>query len=192
MTPWKHRLQHALEPVLHERLPGPRLSAYHDLPFGIFVYPPEDEFAVREQVALLRTRLAQGGKRVTTISLAECLAESLADEGLDDAAVTEAERSSGLDLTIETVFGVLSELQPLDRVVARHYPVDADPVRDVVLLVRAGALYPLYRTSALLEQLKGQVDVPTVLFYPGVTEGPAGLRFMDLVAAEHNYRPNIF
>jgi hypothetical protein len=194
MTPWKQRLLHGLEPVLHERDPRPKLSAYHDLPFGIFVYPPSDEFAVREQVALLATRLERSGKRVHAISLADCLAEALAAEGLEDAALAEAERASGLDLTIETVFGAITgdDYQPLDRVVARRYPADADPLRDIVLLERAGALYPLYRTSALLEQLKGQVRVPTVLLYPGATEGPTGLRFMDLLAAEHNYRPNIF
>ena len=44
----------------------------------------------------------------------------------------------------------------------------------------------------LLEQLKGRVTVPTVLFYPGDLDGAAGLRFMGVLAAEHNYRPKIF
>lgn len=192
MTPWKQRLIQDLEPLLQERDPRPRISTYHDMPFAIFVYPPDEEFAVRAQVALLRTRLSQAGKRVTTISLADCLQEALTAEGLDTPALVEAERNSGLELTIETVFSVLSEYQPFDQVVARHVPADADPTRDIVLLVRAGALFPLYRTSALLEQLKGQVSVPAVLFYPGVTDGPSGLQFMGVLDAEHNYRPRIF
>jgi hypothetical protein len=44
----------------------------------------------------------------------------------------------------------------------------------------------------LLEQLKGRVHVPTVLFYPGALDGAAGLRFMGVLDAEHNYRPKIF
>jgi hypothetical protein len=192
MTSWKQRLTQALEPILHQRDPRPQLSAYHDLPFAVFVYPPDQELALREQVALLRTRLTQTGKRVTTISLAACLDEALAAEGLDPPALAQAERDSGLELTIETVFGVLSDYQRLDGLVARRVPEDADPLRDIVLLTRAGALFPVYRTSALLEQLKGQVTVPTVLFYPGATDGPAGLRFMDVLDAEHNYRPRIF
>jgi len=40
----------------------------------------------------------------------------------------------------------------------------------------------------LLEQLKGRVHVPTVLFYPGALDGAAGLRFMGVLDAEHNYR----
>ena len=51
--------------------------------------------------------------------------------------------------------------------VAERIPDDADPLRDVVFIVRAGALFPMYRTSSLLEQLKGKVHVPAVLFYPG-------------------------
>lgn len=192
MTTWRARLTRDLEPILRERDPRPRLSAYHDMPFAIFVYPPADELVVREQVALLRTRLTQAGKRVTTISLAACLDEALVAEGLDATSLEQAERDSGLELSIETVFSVLSEYQPLDQVVARHVPEDADAVRDVVFLTRTGAIYPLYRTSALLEQLKGQVSVPTVLFYPGVKDGPAGLRFMGVLDAEHNYRPRIF
>lgn len=192
MTPWQPRLIDTLEPLLRERDPRPRLSAYHDMPFAIFVYPPDDELALREQLALLRTRLTQAGKRVTTISLATCMAEALAAEGLDDTELVKAERDSGLELTIETVFSVLSDYQPLDRIVARHVPDDADPTRDVVFLTRAGALFPVYRTSALLEQLKDQIAVPAVLFYPGVTDGPAGLRFMGVLDAEHNYRPRIF
>jgi len=62
----------------------------------------------------------------------------------------------------------------------------------VVFIVRAGALFPLYRTHALLEQLKGKLKVPAVLFYPGTIEGPTGLRFMGVLDAEHNYRPKIF
>jgi hypothetical protein len=30
----------------------PRISAYHDLPFAIFRYDPEDEFELRKQLRL--------------------------------------------------------------------------------------------------------------------------------------------
>src|SRR5204863_231028 len=68
----------------------------------------------------------------------------------------------------------------------------AEPLRDIVFIVRAAALFPVYRTSSLLEQLKGKVHVPAVLFYPGELDGAAGLRFMGVSDAEHNYRPKIF
>jgi hypothetical protein len=192
MPDWKDRLTGKLEPLL--KLPDPRqqISAYHDMPYAIFRYPPEDEFALRQEVALLRTRLEQIGKRVTVISLAECLNAALDAEGMGPEALIDAEKAAGLEATVETIFQILSDYQPLDELVARRIPADAEPQRDVVFIVRAGALFPMYRTSALLEQLKGKVQVPAVLFYPGVLDGAAGLRFMGVLDAEHNYRPKIF
>jgi hypothetical protein len=192
MSDWRDRLTRQLEPVLRLPDPRPTLSAYHDMPYAIFRYSPEAEFAVRQETTLLTTRLEQAGKRVTRISLAECLHQALEAEGLGTQALADAETSVGLEATIETIHQVLSEYQPLDDLVAARIPADADPLRDVVFLVRAGALFPIYRTSSLLEQLKGKVRVPAVLFYPGELDGAAGLRFMGVLDAEHNYRPKIF
>src|SRR4051794_31613238 len=189
---WKSRLIGQLEPVLLQADPRPQISAYHDMPYAIFRYSPEDEFAVRKEVAMLRTRLEQAGKRVTTISLADCLQDGLEAEGLDTQSLVEAERTTGLDAMIETLHEILSNYQPLDDLVAARIPDDAEPTRDIVFIVRAGALFPIYRTSSLLEQLKGKVHVPAILFYPGELDGAAGLRFMGVSDAEHNYRPKIF
>jgi hypothetical protein len=192
MSDWKVRLIRDLEPVLSRADPRPAISAYHDMPYAIFRYPPEEEFGVRQETTLLRTRLEQAGKHVTVISLAKCMYDALEAEGLSTEQLAEAERSVGLEATIETIHQVLSEFQLLDDLVASRIPADADPLRDIVFIVRAGALFPIYRTSSLLEQLKGKVKVPAVLFYPGVLDGAAGLRFMGVLDAEHNYRPKIF
>jgi hypothetical protein len=192
MKDWQDRLTTALEPVLRQADPRPHISAYHDMPYAIFQYPPEAEFALRQEVSLLTIRLEQAGKRVTRISLAECLYNALEAEGLGPDALAEAEKSVGLESTIETIHQVLSEYQPLDALVASRIPEDADPLRDVVFIMRAGALFPVYRTSSLLEQLMGNVHVPAVLFYPGEIDGAAGLRFMGVLEAEHNYRSKIF
>lgn len=192
MKDWKERLRRQLEPALSRRDPRSEISAYHDMPYAIFRYPPKDEFEVRQELGLLRTRLEQVGKRVTMVSLAECLYTALEAEGMGLDTVCDAEKSVGLEPTIETIHQVLSEYQPLDDLVSERIPEDTDPLRDVALIVRAGALFPIYRTSSLLEQLKGKVHVPAVLFYPGELDGAAGLRFMGVLDAEHNYRPKIF
>jgi hypothetical protein len=191
MSDWKDRLTKQLEPILRLRDPRPQISAYHDMPFAIFRYPPQDEFALRAELHLLRTRLEQVGKRVTVISLAECLATAMA-ETLPLESLVAAEKNIGLDAAIDTVHEVLSEYRPLYELVAARQPPDPDPLQDVVFITRAGALYPVYRTSSLLEQLKGLVHVPSILFYPGELDGAAGLRFMGVLDAEHNYRPKIF
>ena len=68
--------------------------------------------------------------------------------------------------TVETIHEVLSSYEPLDALVADRIPSDADPLRDIVFIVRAGALFPIYHTSSLLEQLKGKVVMVT-----GSTDG---------------------
>lgn len=191
MTDWKSRLTTRLEPILEVSDPRPAISTYHDMPFAIFHYPPEEEFPLRAELALMRTRLEQKGKRITTISLAERLQAALADEFSLEQQI-EAERTVGIQSTVETVHEILSSYKPLDQLVADAVPTQSDPTRDLCFIVRVGALFPFYRTFSLLEQLKGKISVPTVLFYPGEVDGPAGLRFMGVLDAEHNYRPKIF
>lgn len=192
MSDFEHRLKQNLEPILELPDPRQRLSAYHDMPYALFCYDPEEEFSLRQQVTLLETRLSQKGKRVRRISLAQCL----------DAAMRlqrplpewfAVERELGTETVVETVHSVLSEGAPsLVELVASQLPEEGDPLRDLVFILRTGALFPVYRTFSLLEQLKGRVHVPTVLFYPGELDGAAGLRFMRVLDAEHNYRPKIF
>lgn len=191
MNDLEHRLKRDLEPLLELADPRERISAYHDMPYALFRYEPDEEFELRKQVTLLETRLTQKGKRVKRISLAECLDESMRSQRpLKDWFV--AEREQGTDTIVETVHSVLSQYAPLVDLVAARMPDDPNPLRDIVFIVRTGALFPVYRTFSLLEQLKGRVTVPTVLFYPGDLDGAAGLRFMGVLAAEHNYRPKIF
>ena len=192
MSDWKLRLTRALEPILQQADPRPQISAYHNMPYAIFRYSPRDEFKVREQVSLLRTRLEQSGKRVTTISLATCLEMAKERERLTPKRIEIAEKRTGCHKMVDTIHQVLSSRQPLDELVAEQIPVDADPLLDIAFITRAGALFPFYRTSSLLEQLKGKVHVPAVLFYPGELDGAAGLKFMGVLDAEHNYRPKIF
>lgn len=192
MSDWKPRLTQDLESILQQADPRPQISAYHNMPYAIFRYSPEDEFQLRAEVSLLRTRLEQSGKRVTIISLATCLEMALEREKLSSKRIEMAEKRTGSHKMVDTIHKVLSDRQPLDALVAEQIPADADPLVDIVFITRAGALFPFYRTSSLLEQLKDKVHVPAVLFYPGVLDGAAGLKFMGVLDAEHNYRPKIF
>lgn len=189
--PMPERLTRDLEPILSEPDPRVRLSAYHDMPYAIFRYDPEEEFGLRRQVTLLETRLSQRGKRIHRISLADCLDEAMKSQRPLEEWFA-AEREQGVQTIVETVHSVLSDYCPLVELVAARMPEDADPHRDIVFILRTGALYPVYRTFSLLEQLKGRVFAPTILFYPGILDGASGLSFMGELEAEHNYRPKIF
>ncbi len=141
-------------------------------------------------MTLLETRLSQKGKRVRRISLAACLDEAMRSQRPLEEWFT-AEREQSVETVVETVHAVLSEYAPLVDLVAARMPEDLDPLRDLVFILRTGAIFPMYRTFSLLDQLKGRVQVATVLFYPGGLDGVAGLRFMGVLDAEHNYRPKI-
>jgi hypothetical protein len=191
MSELEYRMKHTLEPLLELKDPREHISAYHDMPYALYRYDPEEEFELRKQVTLLETRLTQKGKHVTRISLAECLDEAMRSQrSLEDWF--SAEREQGIDTLVETVHSVLSQYAPLVELVAARMPKASDPLHDLVFILRTGALFPVYRTFSLLEQLKGRVLVPTILFYPGDLDGASGLRFMGVLDAEHNYRPKIF
>jgi hypothetical protein len=191
MSELEQRIKTVLEPVLELPDPRQRISAYHDMPYALFHYDPEEEFALRKQVTMLETRLTQKGKRIKRILLAECLDEAMRSQRPLEEWFA-AEREQGVETIVETVHAVLSEYKPLVDLVAAKMPQSPDPLRDIVFILRTGALFPVYRTFSLLEQLKGRVHVPTVLFFPGDRDGAAGLRFMGVLDAEHNYRPKIF
>ena len=192
MSDLEHRLRHTLEPLLALPDPRQRISAYHDMPYAIFRYDPEEECMLRQQVTLLETRLSQKGKRVRRISLADCLDTAMRLQR-PFAEWFAVEREIGTSTVIETVHAVLSEGNPsLVDLVASQLPAEGSPLHDLVFILRTGALFPVYRTFSLLEQLKGRVHIPTVLFYPGDLDGSSGLRFMGVLDPEHNYRPKIF
>jgi hypothetical protein len=185
------RLRQVLEPILASRDPREKLSAYHDMPYALFRYDEDDELAVRKELTLLETRLRQKGKHVVRISLAECLDASMRSQRpIEDWIAIE--REQGVESVVQTVHAVLAEYAPLVDLVAARMPARPDPERDLVFLHRTGALFPMYRSFALLEQLDGRVQVPTVLFYPGRLDGPVGLRFMGVLEPDPNYRPKIF
>jgi hypothetical protein len=162
-----------------------RHYVYHDLPFAIFCYPPEREWAMRHEIDLLKTRLENETKRkVAFVSLAELLWQSIDEsEGLD--AVAELERRDGFEAAQLQIQDYLSDpdWRPLpDLLAERLEKLDAE--RHIAFIIRTGALAPnIYRVSKLLDEMKGRTRVPCVLFMPATTEGHS-LRFMGIAENE--------
>lgn len=121
MSDLVHRIKTTLEPILDLADPRERISAYHDMPYALFRYEPEEEFEVRKQISLLETRLNQKGKRVSRISLAQCLDEAMQSQRPLEEWFS-AEREQGTETIIETVHSVLSEYAPLVDLVASRMP----------------------------------------------------------------------
>ena len=189
-------------PSLHQRIerleadlyPQVRINDYHDRPFAVFLYHPQQEFDLRVEIHLLRTRLENKGKPVRIVCLTglmwECIELALGSDGME--AFFEAERSVGVEAAIQTVHQILTQERPLDKLVAERLSA-LDPNHHIAFLTGAQALFPVYRTSSLLDRLfHAGVKVPTILFYPGELEGVTGLKFMGVLEPEHNYRARIY
>ena len=172
-----------------------RINVYHDLPFAILRYDPEDEWELRKEVKLLATRLETSGKEVHVIPVAEFLWTAIDEtEGLD--AVVTLERQRGYLAAQEQVTTYLSDRdwRPLATLLAQRL-AGCDPAKSVVFLTRVAAMAPgIYHVSKLLDEMHGKTLVTTILFYPGSIEGATGLRFMDLKDRDAlgNYRVKIY
>ena len=178
--------------VLVEQLEGDlkatpmRHIIYQSLPFAIFCYPPKEEWQMRREIGMLKTRLEHTTQRqIVLISLADLLWQSIDDsEGIDE--VSALERSDGFDAAQRQVQDYLSDpdWHPLpDLLSERLATLDAD--RHIAFIVRAGALAPnIYRLSKLLDEMNGRTRVPCVLFMPATTEGNTSLRFMGITENE--------
>src|SRR5205814_4064030 len=105
MSDLEQRIKQSLEPILEMPDPRQRISAYHDMPYALFRYDPEEEFELRKQVTLLETRLTQKGKRVSRISLAECLDEAMRTQRPLEEWFA-AEREQGTETIVETVHAI--------------------------------------------------------------------------------------
>jgi Domain of unknown function (DUF1788) len=173
----------------------PRISVYHDLPFAILRYDPDEEWELRREVKLLATRLGALGKEVRIIPMSEFLWKAIDEtEGME--AVIELERDRGYLAAQEQVTTYLSDrdFRPLATMLADRL-ASLDPKKHIVFLTRVAAMSPgLYHMSKLLDQMQGKTRVTTILFYPGSIEGTTGLRFMDLRDRDAlgNYRVKIY
>jgi hypothetical protein len=190
--------------LVHED--GPRISTMRNYRFALLCYDPDREFDLRQQVQRLTSDLIGAGWVVLSISLQKLLLERLRSLGPDVLAriaemekrVAAIEPQRGLSYLAQRVQPLIEGPEGLAADCARligdfvdRHPDQAD--RTVTLIGRAGALYPFFRSSALLKHLDGRTrNVPVVLLYPGERRGDAGLSFMGMLEPDRDYRPRIY
>lgn len=188
------RVREDLEPQLRK---GQDLGPSTDIPFAVFVYSPGQELEMRKQVSLLSTRLRQQGDcEVGEIDLGAMMWRCFEREAGSVEDVIDTERKAldlddFLDETRVLLSGIdSSEPGPLEEMVIERLE-SLDEEAGMGLLYRAGELYPMYRTSALLERMIGRIRTRAVLFYPGEVRGAQELSFMGRCEPSPNYRPRI-
>jgi hypothetical protein len=184
---------------------GPSISTMRNHNFAILLYLPRDEYRLRQRVRRMVHRLEGEGWAVLSLALHELVFERmttrLGPEGLQklidmekqlfrmspDRALKYLQQKFAED--VDGPNGLAKDVA--DRIAAfRAAHPDAEN-RTLVLLGRAGALYPFFRSSALLKQLGDRtLNTPVVLLYPG--EQKDGLSFMQQLEPDRDYRPRIY
>lgn len=177
---------------------GERVAAFFtsggEPPFIVYQYLPTKEWQVRRDLGELRRWLeaAPRGIGCASVSLADLFWQALEESAYLDELVAQeriANETSNGDALREVhaaVGEILREPPTLpDRVITQVSDYDE---RTAVFLYRAGALYPSYRTSTLLDDLRGRLPRPVTLLYPGRLVGEYGLSFMDRTETAYGYR----
>ncbi len=187
---------------------GPQISTVRNYNFAILPYDPEDELALRRAINELCERLRDGGWNTGTVALHSLLLERLRAQGPEfiDAMITREKKLSatggdpgrGLRTLKERVISLIEGPDGIAADVIREVEqllakAPGPHGKTVIFLGRAGALYPFFRTSALLKHVAGHThNVPVVLLYPGKLVGETGLSFMGVLPADRDYRPRIY
>lgn len=187
--------------LIHED--GPQISTMRTYNFAIVPYAPTDELRLRTEVQRLTNELSAHGWMVLSISLQKLVLDRVRAQG--DRwieRVTAREKSIGrergleylkqkLTPLVEGPDGVAADCARLIREFGEKHPDKRD--RTLALIGRAGALYPFFRSSALLKHLDGKTGgVPVVLLYPGERRGQTSLSFMGVFDPDSDYRPRIY
>jgi hypothetical protein len=176
---------------------GRRIVDFHDRggepPYLLYVYPPAEEWAVRRDLKELQLWLEapDQGVRCAAISLADLFWQSLEAGGWIDELIAQETEADGDEAALRDIFRSVSEILRLspsvpDRVAA--VVEEFGDERTSVFLYRAGALFPAYRTSTLIDDLRGRLHLPVTLLYPGSIIGDYGLKFMDRTEPAYGYR----
>ena len=163
-----------------------------DPPFIIYQYLPNQEWPVRRDLGDLRRWLEADPRRVgcAAVSLSRLFWRTLEASGFLDELIAQERQAEDDPASLRALYSAVGEIlrEPPtlpDRVVAEVEQCDE---RTAVFLYRAGALYPAYRTSTLLDDLRGRLPLPVTLLYPGRLVGEYGLSFMDRTEPAYGYR----
>ena len=201
-----HEAISALRRDLVDPEDGPRISTMRNYRFAIVQHSPEHEYAIRTEVQRLVSELEAKGWFVLTIDLQKLLLDRIRSQPDDwaekviamETRMADRQLDRGLNYLkskllplVEGPEGLAGDCRRLIQAFVQDHPEKAD--QTLVLIGRAGGLYPFFRSSALLRHLDGQTgNVPVVLLYPGTKQGPTSLSFMGVLNPDSDYRPRIY
>lgn len=185
---------------------APHISTMRNYRFAIVPYDPKEEFRLRLEIRKLSDDLKNKGWMVLSINLQQLLLDRVRAQGDEFVErLIQREKRTAKKSVERGLQDLQSRLAPLiegpdgiaadcSRMISEYADQNPDKVdRTLAIIGRAGALYPFFRSSALLRHLDGRTkNVPVVLLYPGERRGEKGLSFMGLLDPDSDYRPRIY
>ncbi len=185
---------------------GPEISTMRNYRFAILAYDPNKELELRHLIRKLGDELTAQDWSVLSISLGRLLLDRIesGDRRVLESTLRAERRLHArnparalnylrekTERYVEGKGGIAADVSRLIGDFADRHPAQAE--RTVIFLGRMGALYPFFRSSALLKHLDGATgNLPVVLLYPGERLGPTALSFMGELPANTDYRPRIY
>ncbi len=158
-------------------------------PIYYLVFHPSQILEVKRQIPAWVAKLRNEGWEVTTFSIAENIAEILANAPMRKIWL-EADRKTPLDWekTNKSLANALTKNSRLQSRLEQLLSSLEEKKNAIVLVTDLEALHPYLRIGAIEAQLQGKFHVPTVFLYPGVRTGKTRLKFLGFYPEDGNYR----
>jgi hypothetical protein len=168
---------------------GAGLRETGDDPVYYLIFSPEKMLKVKRSLRKWRSRLGQDGWDVHILSVAEAIHGTLQKHPLRDIWIREDKREPFDFQNINaTLAEALNSKSALDERILERQEALKNEENALLLITDLEALHPYTRIGAVESRLQGQIEVPTVILYPGTCNGEYTLSFLGIYPEDGNYR----
>lgn len=143
----------------------------NEVNYWVFDYAPEDELAVRERIACLKSRNLKGadGFELVIFDLYDLMIQHLQSKNFMEKCYAQEEKR-GIGKLQEAIRHTL-KITDKENLLVRHI-VENTPENAVVFLTGVGKCFPLLQAPEIFNKVlynmpQSFASVPVVLFYPG-------------------------
>jgi len=158
-------------------------------PIYYLVFHPSQILEVKRQTPAWVAKLRNEGWEVTTFSIAEQIADILANAPMRKVwLAADAKSPLDWDKTNKSLANALTKKGQLQARLEEALAALEGNQNAILLVTDLEALHPYLRIGAIEAGLQGKFHVPTVFLYPGVRTGKTRLKFLGFYPEDGNYR----
>lgn len=158
----------------------------NDMKFYIFDYNPQDEVAIRKEVAKLKSR----NSNIVEFDLYEMMLKIIEEQGYMEDVIA-AEKDYDKQHLLSEIFQPILSVEEDDNEFLEKFKVVQDDGSKIILITGVGKSYPIIRSHTILNNLQSIFKRnPVVMMYPGryETKKAMTLRLFDRLDDDNYYR----